>query len=1309
MWRPLLLTAALTLSLGGCAPRPPSFRNSPLTGKDGAKTISGTEIVNRYTPLAVAANAGDSTLAVADATGFAAGDLILLVAAQGASIDTTDSTSYGTLSALGSAGAHELWVLSAVSGSSLTLDLGCTPGGLQNSYPLLSKPQVVRVPQYSSLTVPAGAVLTGAPWNGSTGGFIAVHVEATANVAGAIDASGLGFRGGAVSLGSTTITNDVMKFCDSMPTGGEKGEGIAGDQTAYDGACGRYGRGAPANGGGGGDGYLGGGGGGAGVAGSSAIAYSGQGTMSNMVTGSSAWTLDPGVGSAGGPGGGRGGYTLSGLDQNALTVGPGVAAWAGNGRNERGGLGGHPLTAASRLFLGGGGGAGSFDGGGVLPASTAGARGGGVVFVIAQALTGAGFIRADGASGRDGAIVGTNDVSSIANGGGAGGGGGGGMVILRTTGSPSIAVSARGGAGGNLAVTGMFATGIEAASGPGGGGAGGGVLLGSGLSLASPPTVSGGAGGTTDSAALTEFPVNGATSGDDGTTISGVAQSAAPVACLPADLSITLADSADPVDTGTAYTYTATINNIGPNAAYDLTATISLPSGVALGMITAPGWSCGVASLTVTCTRALQLSGGASTILIAVTAPSMPAALNATATIASREDSVAGNNSASQGTTVQYPRADLDLSVTGPAATAAGEQFTYTLAVHNNGPRTAPSVQVADTLPAGVTFISGGGGGWTCMPSGGTVTCSQGSLVAGGSSSVDLVVSAPALTSPSAATNSATVSISSSGTVDPVAGNDTDGVSTTITPVDLSITKTDLLDPVTASGAITYTITVTNPAAVAAHGVTVSDPLPAGTKFVNASGSGWICNFAAGTMSCTRPTIAAAPTATPPITLVVTAPSTQGVISNTATVSATATDPSLANNTATQQTTISPPAPGSADLSIAIADAPDPVDIGAPLVYTLSVTNAGPDPADGVRVISSLPPGAVFVSATGAGWSCMQGSSTVTCTHAAALATGSATPIVLSLSAPGTPGTTTASAVVTASTPDPAVGNDAAIENTTVIDPTVLNQAPMISVPPLLSSLEDTPLVLSDADAPVIADADAGPAEVELHVVAEHCVLSLPRTDGLTLLLGDGVLDPELRARGMIDDLNSALNGATLTPARGFFGTAVLEITVDDLGHSGAGGAMQGSASLSVSVIAVDHPPQAIDDEATIPIDAGPTRIDVLANDSSGDPEQIARVVSTTTPAHGLAAPSASGDAVIYTPTGTYVGDDRFSYTITDGNTQASANVTVHVIAPPAPSASVAGGGYGCSTAGSGRNDTALLVLILLASLAAPRLRVRRR
>src|SRR5207302_500542 len=210
---------------------------------------------------------------------------------------------------------------------------------------------------------------------------------------------------------------------------------------------------------------------------------------------------------------------------------------------------------------------------------------------------------------------------------------------------------------------------------------------------------------------------------------------------------------------------------------------------------------------------------------------------------------------------------------------------------------------------------------------------------------------------------------------------------------DLSITKSDSPDPVTAGGTLTYTLSVSNAGPSTAANVSVSDTLPAGVTFVSATGSGWTCSQAGGVVTCTRASLA--PGAAPAITIVVTAPSEGGTITNTATVSSSTNDANTGNNTATETTTVT----ASADLSITKSDSPDPVVAGGTLTYTLSVSNGGPSTAANVSVSDTLPAGVTFVSATGSGWTCSQAGGVVTCTRAS-LAPGAAPAITIVVTAP---------------------------------------------------------------------------------------------------------------------------------------------------------------------------------------------------------------------------------------------------------------------------------------------------------------------
>lgn len=126
---------------------------------------------------------------------------------------------------------------------------------------------------------------------------------------------------------------------------------------------------------------------------------------------------------------------------------------------------------------------------------------------------------------------------------------------------------------------------------------------------------------------------------------------------------------------------------------------------------------------------------------------------------------------------------------------------------------------------------------------------------------------------------------------------------------DLALSKTaNLSSPPVAfgGGPVTYTLAVTNNGPTGASSVSVTDPLPAGSGFVSATGSGWTCGFAAGVVTCTTPSLAVGPAA--PISLTITAPSVKHseMVSNTATVSAGTSDPNPGNNSSTATIHVTP-------------------------------------------------------------------------------------------------------------------------------------------------------------------------------------------------------------------------------------------------------------------------------------------------------------------------------------------------------------------------------------------------------------------
>ena len=173
--------------------------------------------------------------------------------------------------------------------------------------------------------------------------------------------------------------------------------------------------------------------------------------------------------------------------------------------------------------------------------------------------------------------------------------------------------------------------------------------------------------------------------------------------------------------------------------------------------------------------------------------------------------------------------ADLQMTKTASSGFQVGQNATYSLSVKNNGPQSASgSITVTDTLPSGLSYVSGTGTGWSCSAVSGTVTCTNAGPVANGvtMSAITLTVAVASGAVPSV-TNSASVS---STTFDHNAANNTGSVNKTVMNLVLSkaVSPTGTQLPGTD---LTYTVTFTNSGGAAASSFVISDAIPTNTDF----------------------------------------------------------------------------------------------------------------------------------------------------------------------------------------------------------------------------------------------------------------------------------------------------------------------------------------------------------------------------------------------------------------------------------------------------------------------------------------------
>ncbi|MEI8307796.1 MAG: DUF11 domain-containing protein, partial [Chloroflexales bacterium] len=338
--------------------------------------------------------------------------------------------------------------------------------------------------------------------------------------------------------------------------------------------------------------------------------------------------------------------------------------------------------------------------------------------------------------------------------------------------------------------------------------------------------------------------------------------------------------------------------------------------------------------------------------------------------------------SANDTDTVQLIPVMVVAKTDGTLLTTPNANLTYTITYTNTasgpGAGSATNVVLRDTIPTntafvGCTMVSPATGTCTLAPATGIVTFTpSGSVAPGASGQVRVTVQVNAgATGGDVVVNAVTLDYQDS------AGNaklqqsasDTDTVQSPV----MVVTKTDGTLLTTPNANLTYTITYTNtasgPSAGSATNVVLRDTIPTNTTYVN-------CTMVApATGTCTLAPATGIVTFTPSGSV---APGASGQVRVTVQVNAGATGGDVVVNAVTldyqdsagnaklqqsasdtDQITISV-----ADLSLTkVVTTPTP-NVGEVVTFTLTLANAGPDPATHVAVQDLLPAGLTFLTST---------------------------------------------------------------------------------------------------------------------------------------------------------------------------------------------------------------------------------------------------------------------------------------------------------------------------------------------------------
>jgi uncharacterized repeat protein (TIGR01451 family) len=427
----------------------------------------------------------------------------------------------------------------------------------------------------------------------------------------------------------------------------------------------------------------------------------------------------------------------------------------------------------------------------------------------------------------------------------------------------------------------------------------------------------------------------------------------------------------DPVPTeGGSITYTLRVFNLGPTDTGGIQIQDLLPAGVTYSSDNGGGsynpgtglWNVGF------------LANGDGVLLrinATVDAGTFGQVITNTASLLASDqpDTDPSNNSDSADIKVDF----LDLELTKqarkvsplpPGSTAdsitanQGDTVDFIITLDNNGPHDATGVQVTDTLPIGVTYVSNTVSQGTFTS--GTGLWDVGTLNDGDTATLTIQVTIDNGTAGQTLLNEAEITAVDQPDSNP--GNELDTATVTVDGTDLQVVKSVNNGTPNPADTIVWTIVITNNGPNQATSVEITDILPAGITYVSDTTSQG--SYDAGKQNSswvwTAGPLDVAASATMTITTTVDAGTTGQTIVNTAMITnADQTDPDNSNNVNSDYIAVS-----GTDLAITKTVDDNTPDLGQNITYTLTATNNGPSNATTVIVNDLLPPEVSYQSDT---------------------------------------------------------------------------------------------------------------------------------------------------------------------------------------------------------------------------------------------------------------------------------------------------------------------------------------------------------
>jgi uncharacterized repeat protein (TIGR01451 family) len=409
----------------------------------------------------------------------------------------------------------------------------------------------------------------------------------------------------------------------------------------------------------------------------------------------------------------------------------------------------------------------------------------------------------------------------------------------------------------------------------------------------------------------------------------------------------------DAVAPGEQVTYLLTVGNrSSATAAESVQLTDPLPPGLTLESVEALDQ--GTCDATVNCSLGTIPAFGSARVRIRARVGEGvgPGEVTNTATVSGPLDDSVQEDNADTGTFEVRRTARLEMSKRLEGTPRAGQPVSWTVTVRNAGPHASGGGEFVDALPEAVEGASVSVPGGSCTIAGRTAGCALPSIPAGGEVQISIAGRLGSRAAAGQLLNGVQVApdafppplpsppVGPLGPLGPLPPPPAGGASTppgvVIQPAaDVGVAKVATPDPLARNGRATWHIRTTNHGPSTATNLTIRDTLPAGARFVRATGVGR-CTAKGRVVTCRLGDLRAPRSVETGIVARLRAGRNAGSLSNSIVTNAAQPDPVASNNRDRSSSALAP------RLSLRKAVNARTAERGDTLTYTLRLRNSGP-------------------------------------------------------------------------------------------------------------------------------------------------------------------------------------------------------------------------------------------------------------------------------------------------------------------------------------------------------------------------------